>query len=163
MSGPPASVGGGTQAGAGVDYQAVWQLEMWKRAEEAKFKAYLKQREIEKIEEITFSWKLKESDREGTFNEALRGMENLETKMRQKALDLQRREERIIQLEEELKHKITEVSRSLASKEEEVLNIKKRFKEEKSQLEHEKKRQQVQIDDLKKKLDQADAKFYAYK
>jgi hypothetical protein len=26
----------------GVDYQAVWQLEMWKRAEEAKFKAYLK-------------------------------------------------------------------------------------------------------------------------
>jgi hypothetical protein len=24
------------------DYQAVWQLEMWKRAEEAKFKAYLK-------------------------------------------------------------------------------------------------------------------------
>ena len=123
-----------------MDYQAVWQLEMWKRAEEAKFKAYLKQREIEKIEEITFSWKLKESERESTFNESLRNMENLETKLRQRALDLQRREERIIQLEEELKHKITEVSRSLASKEEEVLNVKKRFKEEKTQLEHEKKR-----------------------
>jgi len=27
---------------------------MWKRAEEAKFKAYLKQKEIEKIEEITY-------------------------------------------------------------------------------------------------------------
>jgi len=39
--------------GGQVDYQAVWQLEMWKRAEEAKFKAYLKQKEIEKIEEIT--------------------------------------------------------------------------------------------------------------
>ena len=25
-----------------AEYQAVWQLEMWKRAEEAKFKAYLK-------------------------------------------------------------------------------------------------------------------------
>ena len=37
-----------TQAASG-DYDAVWQLEMWKRAEEAKFKAYLKQREIEKI------------------------------------------------------------------------------------------------------------------
>jgi hypothetical protein len=24
------------------DYQAVWQLEMWKRSEEAKFKAFLK-------------------------------------------------------------------------------------------------------------------------
>ena len=54
------------------DYQAVWQLEMWKRAEEAKFKAYLKQREIEKIEEITYNWKMKESDREATFNESLR-------------------------------------------------------------------------------------------
>jgi hypothetical protein len=55
---------------------------MWKRAEEAKFKAYLKQREIEKIEEITFTWKMKESDRETTFNDALRNMENLETKTR---------------------------------------------------------------------------------
>ena len=47
-----------------LDYQAVWQLEMWKRSEEAKFKAYLKQREIEKIEEITKNWKSKESERE---------------------------------------------------------------------------------------------------
>jgi len=46
--------------GSPGDYQAVWQLEMWKRAEEAKFKAYLKQREIEKIEEITSSWRAKE-------------------------------------------------------------------------------------------------------
>ena len=122
------------------DYQAVWQLEMWKRAEEAKFKAYLKQREIEKIEEVTYNWKMKEQDREATFHESMKSMEALETKLRQKALDLQRREERIIQLEDELKHKITEVSRSLATKEEEVLNIKKRFKEEKTQLEHDKKK-----------------------
>ena len=65
-----------------VDYQAVWQLEMWKRAEEAKFKAYLKEREIEKIEEITYAWKTKEQDREVTFNESLKSMEQLETKMR---------------------------------------------------------------------------------
>ena len=37
---------------------------MWKRAEEAKFKAYLKQKEIEKIEEVTRAWKQKEADRE---------------------------------------------------------------------------------------------------
>lgn len=147
----------------GGDYQAVWQLEMWKRAEEAKFKAYLKQREIEKIEEITYSWKMKESDRETTFMETLKSMDTLESKLRQKALDLQRREERIIQLEDELKHKITEVSRSLANKEEEVLNVKKRFKDEKTQLEHDKKRQNAQIEDLKNKLDKADAKFFAYK
>lgn len=84
---------------------------MWKRAEEAKFKAYLKQREIEKIEEVTFTWKQKEQERESTFNESMRAMDKFDGSLRQKAIDLQRREERIIQLEEELKHKIQEVSR----------------------------------------------------
>lgn len=55
---------------------------MWKRAEEAKFKAYLKQKEIEKIEEITYSWKMKEQDRETTFNDSMKAMEQLETKQR---------------------------------------------------------------------------------
>ena len=84
---------------------------MWKRAEEAKFKAYLKQKEIETIQEITFTWKSKESEREKTFTDAMAKLSQLESKLRQKALDLQRREERIIQLEEELKHKLTEVGR----------------------------------------------------
>ena len=145
------------------DYQAVWQLQMWKRAEEAKFKAYLRQREIEKIEEVTSTWKMKEQERETTFQDALKSIETLETKLRTHALDLQRREERIVQLEEELKHKINEVSRQLASKEEEVISVKKRFKEEKNILETEKKRAQVQIEDLRSRLEQADSKFVAYK
>jgi centrosomal protein CEP120 len=70
------------EPGAQADYEAVWQLEMWKRAEEAKFKAYLKQREIEKIQEITYSWKIKEADRETTFNDAMKNFEGLETKLR---------------------------------------------------------------------------------
>ena len=94
-----------------AEYQAVWQLEMWKRAEEAKFKAWLKQREMERIEEITLTWKTKETDRERQFVDAMNRAGQLEVKVRNKALDLQRREERIVQLEEELKQKITEVSR----------------------------------------------------
>ena len=66
---------GVTQADGQIDYQAVWQLEMWKRAEEAKFKAYLKQREIEKIEDITSTWRQKESDREHSFNDSMRSIE----------------------------------------------------------------------------------------
>lgn len=123
-----------------AEYQAVWQLEMWKRAEEAKFKAYLKQKEIEKIEEVTFTWKQKEQEREATFNESMRAIDKFDGSLRQKAIELQRREERIIQLEEELKHKINEVSRQLTSKEEEIIQIKKKFKDEKNQLEHDRKR-----------------------
>jgi len=46
---------------------------------------------------------------------------SVESKIRQKALDMQRREERIIQLEEELKSKIQEVARQLTQKEEEIM------------------------------------------
>ena len=55
----------GTGGGANpVEEQIVWQLEMWKRAEMAKFLAHLKQKEIEKIEEVTRDWKMKEAERE---------------------------------------------------------------------------------------------------
>ena len=106
---------------------------------------------------------MKESNREETFNDSLRNLETLDGKVRQKALDLQRREERIVQLEEELRHKITEVSRQLAGKEEEVLNVKKRFKEEKTALEHDKKKALAQMNDAVNKLEAADQRFYAYK
>ena len=92
--------------GVNSDAQAAYNLELWKRAEEAKFKAFLKQQEIEHIKEITINWKNKEGEREKQFAEALTKVAGLENKLRSKALDLQRREEKIIQLEEELKHKI---------------------------------------------------------
>jgi len=37
---------------------------MWKRAEMAKFLVHLKQKEIEKIEQVTSDWKLKEATRD---------------------------------------------------------------------------------------------------
>jgi hypothetical protein len=54
-------------------------MELWKRAEEAKFKAYLKQKEIERIEEITYQWKDKELEREKTFTDTLSMIGKIET------------------------------------------------------------------------------------
>ena len=123
---------------------------MWKRAEMAKFMAHLKQKEIEKIEEVTTSdGKMREAEREQLFNESVQKVNNLESKVRQKATDLERREERIIQLEEELKSKIImEVSRQLTGKEEEIMNIKKKFKEERVLLETDKKRLTKEVAEL---------------
>jgi hexokinase len=67
--------------------------------------------------------------------ESMNRVAQIEQKVRGKAVEMQRREERIVQLEEELKHKIAEVSRQLTVKEEEVVNVKKRFKEERLTLE----------------------------
>jgi hypothetical protein len=51
--------------------QTIWQLELWKRAEEQKFKAWLKQRELDRIEEVTAQWKTKEADRERQFMDSM--------------------------------------------------------------------------------------------
>lgn len=136
---------------------------MWKRAEEAKFKAYLKQKEIERIEEITYQWKGKEAEREKTFTETLAQVGRLETQLRQKALDLQKREQNIIAMEEDLKHKIFEVTRQLTLKEEEIMNIKKRFKEERVMLESDKKRLTQQTEELKNRLELTETKLYSFK
>ena len=65
-----------------VEDQIVWQLEMWKRSEMAKFLAHLKQKEIEKIEEVTSEWKSKEAAREQQFGEAVQKVNTLEIKVR---------------------------------------------------------------------------------
>ena len=76
---------------------------------------------------------------------------------------MQRREERIVQLEEELKHKIAEVSRQLTVKEEEVVAVKKRFKEERMALEADKKRLQQQVDELKNRNETVENRFVSLK
>lgn len=76
---------------------------------------------------------------------------------------MQRREERIIQLEEELKHKIQEVARQLTQKEEEIMQIKIKFKDERMQLEGEKKKLLKDVSDLQDKIEQSHTRFYNLK
>ena len=78
--GKAASAGGAAQNP--VEEQIVWQLEMWKRSEMAKFLAHLKQKEIEKIEEVTRDWKMREAEREQVFNESVQKVTQLESKVR---------------------------------------------------------------------------------
>ena len=39
-----------------ADYQVMWELEVWKWAEQTKFKSHLKQIELETIEDVTKQW-----------------------------------------------------------------------------------------------------------
>jgi len=118
----------------------------------AKFMAHLKQKEFEKLEELSVEWRNRDQQRETIFNESVGKVTQLENKIRVKATDLQRREERIIQLEEELKSKIQEVSKQLTAKEEEIISIKKKFKEERAQLETDKKKAQRDVQEAEDKL-----------
>ena len=42
-----------------LEYKIVWELETWKKAEEAKFKFVLKQKEIDFLSKLNEEWKAK--------------------------------------------------------------------------------------------------------
>ena len=54
----------------------------------AKFLAHLKQKEIETIEQVTSTWRMKEQAREQEFNETCTRVSQMEVKLRQKTTDL---------------------------------------------------------------------------
>jgi chromosome segregation ATPase len=83
--------------------------------------------------------------------------------LKSKVQEMQKRETKIVNLEEELKSKIHEVSRKLAEKEEEIINIKKRFKEEKMGLLNDKKNLKQQVDDAKALLDETEERYRIYR
>mmetsp|Transcript_32371 Transcript_32371/g.28667 ORF Transcript_32371/g.28667 Transcript_32371/m.28667 type:complete len:393 (-) Transcript_32371:29-1207(-) len=145
------------------EYKTAYELELWKRSEEAKFKTHLKQVELETIENVTKEWRMKEQKRDDILNRKINDLEAIEKKMRQKMQDLQKREAKIVQLEEELKHKVQEVSRQLGNKEEEIINIKKRFKDEKLGLQSDIKSLKKQVENAKGLLDQTETNYRAYR
>lgn len=65
-------------------------------------------------------------------------MSILEGKLKAKAGELQKREQKLVLLEQELQTKISEVSRQLLSKDEEIDQLKKKNKEDKLNFSKEK-------------------------
>ena len=135
------------------------QINLWKKAEETKFKAMLKQREQEALNQIAEEWKQKDTKRENEFRERIEAVRGTETKLRSKNKDLLKREQQIVKLEDELKGKIMEITKRLADKEEEIISVKTKCKEEKTSLEKEKKVLVIQIESIKKQLLESESKF----
>ena len=55
----------------------IWDLEVWKRAEQAQFKAYLKQLEFEYLSKLQEDFKNKEEEREKEFKTKINEINNL--------------------------------------------------------------------------------------
>jgi hypothetical protein len=118
--------------------QVVWELEVWKRAEQTKFKAYLKGLEFEFLSKLSEDYKLKEEEHEKEIKSKINELNTLQTRVKKKASELEGRESKLMLMEGELKSKINEVARQLTNKDEEIIYLQKRFKENKNDLEKEK-------------------------
>ena len=143
--------------------QAIWEIEVWKRAQMTQFKSYLKQLEFEFISKIKDDMEKKEDQREKEFKSKINELNILQNKLRKKASELESRENKITLCEEELKLKINEVSRQLINKDDEIAYIKKRFKDEQMQLEKEKSGLNKKLIDQQKNYENLEATYMNYK
>lgn len=146
-----------------LEENTIWNLEIWKRAEQTKFKAYLKQLEYEFLNKIAEEFRLKEEEREKEIKSKVNELTSLQTRLKKKASELETRENKLSLMEEELKIKINEVARQLANKEDEINYIKKRFKDEKTHLEKEKQNFLKQLEDKSKEIELIEKNFRNFK
>ena len=141
----------------------IWDLEVWKRAEQAQFKAYLKQLEFEYLSKLQEDFKNKEDEREKEFKTKINEINNLKNKLSKKINDLESRENKIKICEEELKIRINEVSKQLVIKDDEITLIKKNSKEEQDKLNKNITQLKKKLDLKQKEINTLEEKFNSYK
>ena len=121
-----------------LEYKIIWELETWKKAEESKFKIILKQKEMEFLSNLSEEWKKKEYEKEKVFKKTESSITLISKTMKEKATELQKREQKIVLLEEELKSRINETSRQISNKEDEINQLKRKLKDERGNGEKDK-------------------------
>ena len=141
----------------------LWDLEVWKRAQQAQFKAYLKQLEFEYLSKLQEDFKIKEDEREKEFKAKINELNSLKNRLSKKATELESRENKIKLCEEELKLKINEVSKQLLNKDEEIDLIKQRSKEENLKLQKTNSQLQKNIQSRQKEIENLENNFRKYK
>ena len=141
----------------------IWDLEVWKRAEQAQFKAYLKQLEFEYLSKLQEDFKNKEEEREKEFKTKINEINNLKNKLSKKINDLESRENKIKICEEELKIRINEVSKQLVIKEDEISLIKKNAKDEQDKLNKNNTQLKKKLETKQKEITTLEEKFNTYK
>lgn len=130
-----------------LEHKVIWELETWRKSEEAKFRVQLKQTEYELRVKLQAESKSKEAERERMFKQCLAGIQLQEGKIKQRGGDLQRREQKILTLEEELKQKLYETAKMLKQKDEEMGLLIKRQKDDRLVVEKEKTMIQLKLGD----------------
>ena len=73
----------------------IWELEVWKKSEQTKFKAYLKQLELEYMNKVSDDVQAKEIEREKQIKSMTNDLQLVNTKARKKLMELEARENKV--------------------------------------------------------------------
>ena len=142
-----------------LEMKVVWELENWKKVEESKFLFGLKQREMDFLVKISEEWKKKEMEKDKMFRNYELSLGNIENKLKTKAMELQKREGKIILLETEFRTKVEESSREVSKKNEEIKGVKNEQIEISKRHANYVKNSEKQIGNLNNNLAEKDKEF----
>lgn len=148
---PSPAQGDGVESGGlnELERKVVWELETWKKAEEAKARLTLKQKEIEFWTNLSEQQRKSDLEKEKQFKKIEGALVLLEGKLRGKLAELAKREQKILLLEQELQTKIAEVSRECLLKDQEAEAQRRRHKEEKAAILKEKAQMDMELAKLR--------------
>ncbi|KAJ7516333.1 hypothetical protein O6H91_22G054400 [Diphasiastrum complanatum] len=83
------------------EYELAWEFELWRRAEEVKWRADLKEKEVARLGALESEWKRREQERTIAVDKMQVELANIESKLRSKLLILEKRERALVLAEEE--------------------------------------------------------------
>ena len=119
---PPPQI---TKASASVDveqitktqeYASAWEFEVWRSAEEARWRAEMKEKEIARLAYIQKEWKKREKERLDEISAAQTEVENLQKSLKKTLISVEEREKKLILAEEALSRRRKEIEREAAAR-----------------------------------------------
>ncbi|EFJ36808.1 hypothetical protein SELMODRAFT_77049, partial [Selaginella moellendorffii] len=122
-----------------VEYELAWEFEMWRRSEEARWRAELKEKEVATIKALEEESKRKQKDQAAALDKVRLELANLEAKLRTKLLAVEKRDRTLVHAEEEAALRKEALQRECAQRVADVENVAKRMQadyQQRIEMEH---------------------------
>jgi centrosomal protein CEP120 len=112
------------------EYAAAWELELWKQQEKHKFMQHLKQKERHHIQALKSEIVSREDKHRQKLQEHRQQLEEFEKNLKEKLSQMERREQKLIDVDQELKRRRAELESDHARKLEDMKHVIKLAKED---------------------------------
>jgi len=120
----------GAAQGRGAEYQAAWEFEVWRAAEEARFRAELKEKEVTRMAALESEWRRHEKARTEEVASLRAECESLQKKLHASLSSAEERERKLVTAEESLTRRRKEIERQAAARAAEAQTTIRRVQEE---------------------------------
>ena len=98
------------------EYASAWEFEVWRSAEEARWRAEMKEKEIARMAYIQKEWNKRENQRLEEIGRAQNEVESLQKNLKKSLISVEEREKKLVMAEEALSRRRKEIEREAATR-----------------------------------------------